>query len=137
MSDEWTRHATDPDGRDVVFDAGSHLHLARGARSKLLDHVDALLAAVEAPDFREDDPVPGAPIQEVPRRELWARCSQRFAFVNAFKEKGAGRMGLSTSVAGLVVRVRQRRHHARYWANAKASLCCCTQPEGVVRTRAA
>jgi hypothetical protein len=23
MSDEWTRHATDPDGRDVMFDVGS------------------------------------------------------------------------------------------------------------------
>ncbi len=28
-------------GRDVVFDAGSHLHLAR--RSELLDHVDEIL----------------------------------------------------------------------------------------------
>jgi hypothetical protein len=57
MSDEWTRHVTDPVGRDVVFDAGSHLHLAR--RSVLLDHVDEIIDAVETPDFREDDPVPG------------------------------------------------------------------------------
>ena len=57
MSDEWTRHVTDQFGRDVVFDAGSHLHLAR--RSELLDHVDEILGAVETPDFQEDDPVPG------------------------------------------------------------------------------
>ena len=59
MSDEWTRHVTDPVGRDVVFDAGSHLHLARRVRRELLDYVDAILGAVETPDFREDDPVPG------------------------------------------------------------------------------
>jgi len=59
MSDEWPRHATDPDGRDVVFDVGSHLHLARRARDRLLDHVDEILQAIEAPDFREDDPMPG------------------------------------------------------------------------------
>jgi hypothetical protein len=57
MSDEWTRHVTDPVGRDVVFDAGSHLHLAR--RGELLDYVDQILGVVETPDFREDDPIPG------------------------------------------------------------------------------
>lgn len=30
----------DPDGRLVVFDSGSHLHLAQGGRSWLLDHVE-------------------------------------------------------------------------------------------------
>ena len=59
MSDEWTRHATDPDGRDIVFDAGSHLHLARRQRDKLLDQVDEILRAVEMPELREDDPTPG------------------------------------------------------------------------------
>lgn len=48
----------DPDGREVVFDAGSHLHLAL-SRPVLLDSVDLLLAAVESPDFREMDPRPG------------------------------------------------------------------------------
>lgn len=49
----------DPDGRQVVFDAGSHLHLAEGRRPWLLDHVEAILAAVARPDYREDDPRPG------------------------------------------------------------------------------
>ena len=59
MSREWTRHVTDPDGRETVFDAGSHLHLADGQRAWLLDHVEAILGAIERPDFRDDDPIPG------------------------------------------------------------------------------
>jgi hypothetical protein len=59
MSQEWSRHVTDPDGRDIAFDAGSHMHLAEGRRAWLLDHVDAILDAVERPDFHEDDPLPG------------------------------------------------------------------------------
>jgi hypothetical protein len=54
-----TRRTTDPEGREVVFDAGTHLHLALGRRDWLLDHVDAILATVQAPDHREDDPRPG------------------------------------------------------------------------------
>lgn len=50
---------TDPDGRTVVFDAGSHLHLAEGRRSWLLDHVDEILIAVQRPNWREKDPRPG------------------------------------------------------------------------------
>jgi hypothetical protein len=42
-----------------VFDAGSHLHLAMGARGWLLDHIDVILGTIEVPDFREDDPAPG------------------------------------------------------------------------------
>jgi hypothetical protein len=49
----------DPAGRRVVFDAGSHLHLARGRRGWLLDQVEAILATVERPDHHEDDPRPG------------------------------------------------------------------------------
>jgi hypothetical protein len=49
---------TDPDGRDVVFDVGSHLHLAE-RRGRFLDHVDVILATVERPDHRTDDPVAG------------------------------------------------------------------------------
>jgi hypothetical protein len=59
VSSEWTRLSLDPDGREVVFDAGSHLHLAKGARGWLLDHIDVILGAIEVPDFRQDDPVPG------------------------------------------------------------------------------
>lgn len=49
----------DPDGREVVFDAGSHLHLAQGHRSWLLDHLDLILATVATPDHHEEDPRPG------------------------------------------------------------------------------
>ena len=42
-----TRHATDPNGCEVVFDAGSHLHLAEGTRSRLLDHVDVMIACTD------------------------------------------------------------------------------------------
>lgn len=60
MSEGWPhRRVADPDGREVAFDVGSHLHLVRRTRSELLDQVDEILAAVAAPDFREDDPVPG------------------------------------------------------------------------------
>jgi hypothetical protein len=45
----------DPDGRDVVFDAGSYLHLAR-RRPWLLDHIDAIMLTVARPDYRMDDP---------------------------------------------------------------------------------
>jgi len=49
---------TRPAGRTVVFDGGSHLHLALGDRSWLLDHVDAILGTVASPDFWEEDVAP-------------------------------------------------------------------------------
>lgn len=49
----------DPDGREVVFDGGSHLHLALGTRSRLLEYVETILAAVAMPDHRRTDPRPG------------------------------------------------------------------------------
>jgi hypothetical protein len=49
----------DPDGRVVVFDAGSHLHLASGERGWLLEHIELILGAVELPDHHEEDPRPG------------------------------------------------------------------------------
>jgi hypothetical protein len=49
-------HTVDPDGRAVVFDAGSHLHLALG-RPWMLDHLDTILATIAFPDYREDDPI--------------------------------------------------------------------------------
>jgi hypothetical protein len=51
--------AIDPDGRLVLFDAGSHLHLAQGNRSWLLDHIDTILTTIARPDYREDDPRAG------------------------------------------------------------------------------
>lgn len=58
MSEAWTRHVTDPDGRDVVFDAASHVHLAE-RRPRFLDHVDVILGTVQRPDYRAVDPEPG------------------------------------------------------------------------------
>jgi hypothetical protein len=49
---------TDPDGRIVVFDAGSHLHLMR-RRPWLLDHLDVILGTVARPDFHILDPIAG------------------------------------------------------------------------------
>jgi hypothetical protein len=51
------RCTRDPDGRVVVFDAGSQLHLAL-RRPWLLDHLDAIMATISAPDRREADPRP-------------------------------------------------------------------------------
>jgi hypothetical protein len=45
----------DPDGRLVVFDAGSHLHLAR-RRPWLLDDIDLILDTVAWPDLYALDP---------------------------------------------------------------------------------
>jgi hypothetical protein len=59
MSSEWGRRGLDPEGRVVVFDAGSHLHLVRRMRDALLDHVEAILETVSSPSYREDDPIPG------------------------------------------------------------------------------
>jgi hypothetical protein len=46
---------TDPDGRLVVFDAGSRLHLAR-RRLWLLDHVEVIMGTIARPDFHALDP---------------------------------------------------------------------------------
>ena len=56
---EGSRDTVDPDGRRVVFDAGSHLHLARGRRGWLLEHLDLILDTVARPDHRADDVRPG------------------------------------------------------------------------------
>jgi hypothetical protein len=50
---------TDPDGRDVVFDAASRRHLASGRRAWLLEHVELIMATVSRPDHRENDPRAG------------------------------------------------------------------------------
>jgi hypothetical protein len=58
VSDE-ARSTVDPEGRRVVFDAGSHLHLAQGLRGWLLELVDLILETVARPDHRADDPRAG------------------------------------------------------------------------------
>ena len=52
------RTIIDPDGREVVFDAGSHLHLALN-RPAMLTSVETIVATVERPDYHELDPIPG------------------------------------------------------------------------------
>jgi hypothetical protein len=49
---------TDPDGRLVVFDAGTRQHLALG-RPELMDEVDLILGTVAHPDHRIQDAIPG------------------------------------------------------------------------------
>jgi hypothetical protein len=49
---------TDPDGRLVVFDAGTRLHLALG-RPDLLDEVELILGTVAHPDHRVPNALPG------------------------------------------------------------------------------
>jgi hypothetical protein len=58
MSSE-SRRVVDPNGRAVVFDAASRLHLAQGHRPWLLDQLEEVLATVERPDDRDEDPRPG------------------------------------------------------------------------------
>jgi hypothetical protein len=48
---------SDPDGREVVFDVGSRLHLV-DRRPWLLDHIDVILDTVARPDYRVVDPIP-------------------------------------------------------------------------------
>ncbi len=50
--------AVDPDGRHVVLDERAVGHLRR-RRPQMLAHLDAILATIERPDAREDDPAPG------------------------------------------------------------------------------
>lgn len=77
--------ATDPDGRLVVLDERTEGHLAR-RRPQMLRHVDAILGAVERPDVRHDDPVPGR--ERFYRRDLdprrWLRVVVDFNEVPAF-----------------------------------------------------
>jgi hypothetical protein len=49
---------SDPEGRRVVFDAGSRQHLAR-RRPWLLDHINVILETVARPDHHAVDPIPG------------------------------------------------------------------------------
>jgi hypothetical protein len=50
--------AIDPDGRRVVFDSSTRLHLRR-RRPELADETKLALDVVSRPDHREDDPRPG------------------------------------------------------------------------------
>ncbi|MGH2912560.1 MAG: hypothetical protein ACRDJ3_08820 [Solirubrobacteraceae bacterium] len=65
-----TYETTTQDGRAVVFDAGSHLHVAL-VRPWLLDHVETILATVSLPDFHVDDPIPGR--ERFYRRHIWPK----------------------------------------------------------------
>jgi hypothetical protein len=70
------RRVVDPDGREVVFDFESWLHLAVGDHPWTLDHVDSILAAVTLPRHREDDPTAGRErfyAQHLLLRNRWLR----------------------------------------------------------------
>jgi hypothetical protein len=49
---------TDPEGRMVVFDAGTRLHLALG-RPDLMDEVELILGTVAHPDYRAPNALAG------------------------------------------------------------------------------
>lgn len=55
---ELPRTVHDPDGRVVEFSEESWRHIMV-QRPQLLDDVDAVLAVVARPDYREDDPIAG------------------------------------------------------------------------------
>ncbi len=87
MTDPQVRRTTDPDGREVVFDLGSHLHLAQGRRAWLLDDLDAVLATVTRPDHRDFDPRPGRERfyrQNVLQPGRWLRVVVDFSDVPAW-----------------------------------------------------
>ena len=52
------REARTPDGRLVIFDRTTRVHLA-ARRPWLLDHVDAIIATFALPDLHVADPIPG------------------------------------------------------------------------------
>jgi len=54
-----SRETIDPDGRVVVFDAASRLHLLEAGHAWLLDDLDLILGTVARPDHRDQDPRPG------------------------------------------------------------------------------
>jgi hypothetical protein len=74
----------DPDGRVVVFDAGTRLHLALG-RPKLMGETELILGTVAHPDHRTDDPIAGR--EHFYRRDLdprrWLRVVVDFTEVPA------------------------------------------------------
>ena len=80
-----THRALDPDGRTVVIDSRTLGHLAR-RRPGMNTHVAAIMAAVERPDLREDDPFPGR--ERFYRRDLdprrWLRVVVDFNDSPAF-----------------------------------------------------
>jgi hypothetical protein len=57
----------DPDGRLVVFDMGTRLHLAL-SRPELVDEFHLILGTVAHPDHRADDPIAGR--EQFYRRDL-------------------------------------------------------------------
>ena len=101
MSDEWTRHVTDPDGRDVVFDAGSLLHLAH-RRARFLNHVEVIVETIARPDYRTDDPQPDRERfyrRDFPTQGLWLRVVVDFQdepawVVTAFDQENDPRLDL-------------------------------------------
>jgi hypothetical protein len=87
VSEDWPPRVLDPAGREVVFDAGSHLHLFNRIRKPLLDQVDVILGAIASPDFREDDPEPGCERfyrADFPAADRWLRVVVDFNEVPAW-----------------------------------------------------
>ena len=75
----------DPDGRIVVFDAGTLLHLAL-SRPELMGETELILGTVAHPDHRADDPIAGR--EHFYRRDLdpqrWLRVVVDYGDVPAW-----------------------------------------------------
>jgi hypothetical protein len=83
---ELPRVIQDPDGRIVEFTERSWQHIMV-ERPQVLDDVDAVLAAIAAPDHREQDPKPGR--ERFYRRRItdkvrWLRVVVDFSETPAF-----------------------------------------------------
>ena len=88
---------TDPEGRRVVFDAGTRLHLALG-RPELAEEDELILGTVAHPDYRVADSIPGR--EHFYRRRIdprrWLRVvvdfnDDRFSWTNAVTTQAAPR----------------------------------------------
>jgi hypothetical protein len=80
------RSIQDPEGRVVEFTERSWRHVM-AERPQLLDDIDAILAAIGAPDHREEDPKPGR--ERFYRRQItdkvrWLRVVVDFSETPAF-----------------------------------------------------
>jgi hypothetical protein len=79
------REVLDPDGRAVVLDERTIAHLSR-RRPQMVAYLAAILGAVERPDHRDEDRVPGR--ERFYRRDLdprrWLRVVVDFNDTPAF-----------------------------------------------------
>ncbi len=81
MSTDWLGSTIDPDGRTVIFDAGTRDHLVQRRRRHLVDQVPMILDTVSRPEHREDDAIAGRErfYRYNPITERWLRVVVDFS----------------------------------------------------------